>query len=76
MWSNLYFVTQPSYLYCVVKQLVIMLLKSRRIVKRNERFVISLMCVWLKEWESGMIENEYAFALFGRDKKKLGKKKW
>ena len=28
------------------------------------------MCVWLKEWESGMIENEYAFALFGWDKKK------
>ena len=52
-----------------------MLLKSSRVVKRNERFVISLMCVWLKEWESGMIENEYAFALFGRDKKKLEKKK-
>ena len=33
------------------------------------------MCVWLKEWESEMIENEYAFALFGRDKKKLEKKK-
>ena len=32
------------------------------------------MCVWLKEWESGMIENEYAFALFGWDKKMLGKK--